>query len=708
MTQYMGVFLDEAREQLELLETNILQMERGDTSTEILQTLFRAAHTVKGSSRAMGFMVVGDLTHHMEDILDNLRNGRQTATTETVDVLLKCLDTLTALIDEIASTGNPGSNHSAEVAALIKRLEGLCTRTDAAAAVAASTLESAGIVAVDMEITDYQQTAIDQALASGLNVFRVGVSISTECLMKSVRAYMVLGGLGEIGTVLVCSPNEDKLDAEEFDNQVDLIFAGSCPAADVEACLGKISELDHVSVEAFAPAPHVASAPATSTVAEPSSDPATDAPAPAAQQTQARTSQTIRVDVARLDNLLNLIGEMVIDRTQIARMAADLRSRYRQDALVEQLVEGADRLARITSELQDQVMKARMLPIDGVFQRMPRMVRDLAQKTGKEVRLVIEGGETELDRSVLEVIGDPLIHLLRNSVDHGIETPDGRAAAGKDAAGLITLSARHEENHIVIKIVDDGRGIKVGPIKEAAVSKGSITRAEADAMSDAEALMLIFRSGVSTAEKLSDISGRGVGMDIVRSNLERIGGRISLDTKVGLGTVFTIRLPLTLAIVRGLTVRAGTGTYVFPLNAVDEMIRLGTQTDDVNLRSAGGQSVIVLRGSTVPVINLEASIAAERTIASVSNVDREAYIVVVKTGSRRIGIAVDGLAGEQEVVIKSLGTYLGDIAGVAGATILGDGSVALIVDVERLAAGIGEVSTRSEEVVGSRSDLQRV
>jgi len=598
-----------------------------------------------------------------------------------------------ALIDEIASTGDPGAKHSVEVAALIKRLESLCVQTDAAAAVTASEPERADAVAADIEITDYQQTAIDQAVASGLNVFGVSVTISTECLMKPVRAYMVLGGLGEMGTVLVCSPNEDKLDAEEFDNRVDLIFAGSCQTADVEACLARISELDHVSVQAHALEAKAASTLTDAPAAVTPGEPATDTPTATAQQPQARTSQTIRVDVARLDNLLNLIGEMVIDRTQIARMAADLKSRYRQDALVEQLVEGADRLARITSELQDQVMKARMLPIDGVFQRMPRMVRDLAQKTGKEVRLIIEGGETELDRSVLEVIGDPLIHLLRNSVDHGIEPPDGRAAAGKTPAGLITLSARHEENHIVIKIVDDGRGIKVGPIKEAAVSKGSITRAEADAMSDAEALMLIFRSGVSTAEKLSDISGRGVGMDIVRSNLERIGGRISLDTKVGHGTVFTIRLPLTLAIVRGLTVRAGTGTFVFPLNAVDEMIRLGTHSDDVNLRSAGGQSVIVLRGSTVPVINLEASIAGGHSIAQLSKVDAEAYIVVVKTGTRRIGIAVDGLAGEQEVVIKSLGTYLGDIAGVAGATILGDGSVALIVDVERLAAGIGDIAT---------------
>ena len=725
MQQYLGVFLDEAREQLELLETNILEMERGDTSTEILQVLFRAAHTVKGSSRAMGFLVVGDLTHHMEDILDNLRNGRQTATTETVDVLLKCLDTLTVLIDEVASAGENSDTHSADVNALIARLEALANGAPAAASASAGlsiTLdgrESSGSVdasaeEVDIEISDYQQTAIDQAAASGLNVFRITVNISTECLMKSVRAYMVLGGLGEIGTVLLCTPNEDKLDAEEFDNRIDLIFAGAVDTAGVERVLGKISEIEGVAVSLWAraagehrggvsgetaqqPAAPLESVPQSGTAAAIDSTKPTNSPAPTAAPAQ--HSQTIRVDVARLDNLLNLIGEMVIDRTQIARMAADLKARYRQDSLVEQLIEGADRLARITSELQEQVMKARMLPIDGVFQRMPRMVRDLAQKTGKEVRLIMEGGETELDRSVLEVIGDPLIHLLRNSVDHGIEPAGDRATAGKEAAGLIKLTARHEENHIVIKIFDDGRGINVAAIKESAVAKGTLSRAEADIMPDSEALMLIFRSGISTAAKLSDISGRGVGMDIVRSNLEKIGGRISLDTKIGCGTTFTIRLPLTLAIVRGLTVRAGNGTFVFPLNSVDEMIRLGTHADDIKLHTSGGQSVIVLRGSTVPVIGLEASIAGVRSIGSLTAVDPDAYIVVVKTGTKRIGIAVDGLAGEQEVVIKSLGSYLGDIIGVAGATILGDGSVALIVDVERLATDVGESRTeRTKEI----------
>ena len=708
MTQYMGVFLDEAREQLELLETNILQMERGDTSTEILEVLFRAAHTVKGSSRAMGFTVVGELTHHMEDILDNLRNGRQAATTETVDVLLKCLDTLTSLIEEIAVAGATAAASEIAVQALIAELKRLCDRP---APQAEAPLVDAPTEApsVEIEIGDYQRTAIDQALASGLHVYQVGVVISSECLMKSVRAYMVLGGLGEIGTVLVCSPNEDRLDAEDFDDRIDLIFASGSEKADVEKALSRISEIQDISVQSWATATgiecHVASpvgtcssdGPAPAAVVgteniEPSTPPAGMPPAARRQEAPATHAQTIRVDVTRLDNLLNLIGEMVIDRTQIARTAADLRVRYRQDELVERLIEGADRLARITSELQEQVMKARMLPIDGVFQRMPRMVRDLAQKTDKEVRLVIEGGETEIDRSVLEVIGDPLIHLLRNSVDHGIEPPADRAAAGKDTTGLITLSARHEENHIVIRIVDDGRGINVLPIKESAVAKGSITRAEADSMPDSEALMLIFRSGVSTAAKLSDISGRGVGMDIVRSNLERIGGRISLDTKVGTGTTFTIRLPLTLAIVRGLTVRTGTGTYVFPLGAVDEMIRLGINADDVRLHSAGGQSVIVLRGTTVPVISLQAALDGHPSPGEMGIVDPEAYIVIAKIGSRRMGIAVDGLAGEQEVVIKSLGSYLGDIAGVAGATILGDGNVALIVDVERLTAGIGEAS----------------
>ena len=399
--------------------------------------------------------------------------------------------------------------------------------------------------------------------------------------------------------------------------------------------------------------------------------------------------------MSRLDNLLNLIGEMVIDRTQIARISGDLRERYPQDDLASHLLEATNRIARITGELQDEIMKARMLPIDGVFQRMPRMIRDLAQKTGKEIDFQMLGGETELDRSVLEVLGDPLIHLLRNSVDHGVEAPNDRVAAGKPRQGVVTLGARHEENQIVIEITDDGGGIDPVKIKAAGVKKGVITQAAADLMTDRDALSLIFASGFSTAQTISDISGRGVGMDIVRSNLEKLGGRILLDSKVGKGSRFTIHLPLTLAIVRALLVQAGGGTYVIPLSSVVEMLRLGESNGGIVRRTVGGQAVIVLRGKTVPLANVADVLCGDPRATSAERIPDDAYVVIVGFGEKQIGLCVDALAGEQEVVIKSLGMLLGDITGLSGATILGDGRVALIMDVAKAVESIRDVSLTS-------------
>jgi two-component system chemotaxis sensor kinase CheA len=323
---------------------------------------------------------------------------------------------------------------------------------------------------------------------------------------------------------------------------------------------------------------------------------------------------------------------------------------------------------------------------------MPRMVRDLAQKTGKEVDFQMSGGDTELDRSVLETLADPLIHLLRNSVDHGIEPPEEREAAGKPALGKVTLSARHEENHIVIDITDDGGGIDPDKMRSAAVKKGLIAQAQADVMSDRDAVHLIFAAGFSTAKTLSDISGRGVGMDIVKSNLEKLGGRVIVESQVGRGSRFTIHLPLTLAIVRALLVSAGGGTYVLPLSSVVEMLRLGTREGEVSRRSVGGHAMIVLRGRTMPLANLADVLCEDPMATSVTHVAEDAYVVVVGFAEKQVGLCVDGLIGEQEVVIKSLGKLLGEIHGLAGATILGDGHVGLIVDPAKAIACVGDLA----------------
>lgn len=704
MSQYLDVFLDEGREQLVLLETNILEMERGNHTTEMLQVLFRAAHTLKGSSRAMGFLAIGDLTHEMENILDALRLDTLKVSTPIVNALLDCLDALGALVESVGESGTDTDSAGKDIPALVARLDLL--RTGAApseapqAAAAPLLLENAP----DFALAAHELAGVETALEAGMRVYQIAISLSADCLMKSVRAWMVLGALEPLGTVLACEPGEDALEAEEFELSFRMVFAAEAPIAEAEAALAALSELASVTILPWA-SPALPGAvidpPATPEPAR--SVPAASAPdkpvadKPTAEKTTAEkttaekpaASQTIRVEVSRLDNLLNLVGELVIERAQIQRLGAELHRRYPRDEEAAQLGETTHRIARITGELQDQIMKARMLPIDGVFQRLPRMVRDLVQKTGKEVRFDMSGGETELDRTVLEVLSDPLIHLLRNSVDHGIEPPETRAAAGKPVEGSVTLAARHQENHIVIEITDDGAGMDPAKLKESAIRKGLLTEAVAATLSDRDALGLIFASGFSTAAVLSDISGRGVGMDIVKSNLEKVGGRILIDSTLGQGSRFTIHLPLTLAIVRAVLVEAGGGTYVLPLGGVVEMLRLGTGHSAVARRTLGGQAVISLRGRTIPLANLSALLCGSAEATHPDSIESDAYVVVAGVGDRQVGLCVDALVGEQEVVIKSVGTLLGDIPGLAGATILGDGRVALIVDIAKSVARVG-------------------
>jgi two-component system chemotaxis sensor kinase CheA len=391
------------------------------------------------------------------------------------------------------------------------------------------------------------------------------------------------------------------------------------------------------------------------------------------KQAASVSGQTVRVDVTRLDALMNLIGELVIDRTRIAQIGSELRSKF-SDPNIDALEETVSHIARITSDLQDQIMKARMMPIETVFNRFPRVVRDLAQKLGKDVKLELVGGETELDRSVIEVIGDPLLHILRNSVDHGLEDPDTREQLGKPRQGRVLVKACHQDNHIVIEISDDGRGIDAERIRKKAVEKGLLTKDQAERMTEREALQYIFSSGFSTAAEVSEVSGRGVGMDIVRSNLQRLGGLIDLETEVGKGSRFVLRLPLTLAIIRGLLTNVGEQVIVLPLGSVVETLLV----EAASIQSVNRNEVIVLRGQTLPLVRLNEMFAIHSREDSTEDGQ---YVVVVGLAERRIGLAVDGLVGEKEVVIKSLSRFCGEVPGISGATILGDGNVALIADV---------------------------
>lgn len=720
MSQYLDLFLQEADEQLEVIEQETLKLET-DPTVDRLQVIFRAAHTLKGSSRAMGFHALAELTHEMENLLDQLRQGRE-VTTEIADALLACLDTLNMMKASIAE----GKGGKVECAALIEQLrtlsstwvdgaqvdvsapqlevvepetssrrkgkkQGVSEAPAESASADAASGEGVAVAALPEEI----RSALLEAQSEG-PVFHVAFELSPDCVMKYVRAYMAIAAIQEHGEVLVTIPDRHQLEEEQFDSVFELFFQTKQPIEDLAKKFQGIAEVARFDLKEWAGEgtgeaaprenessdPPISSAPATSqsqaSKPEPTAVEPARAPEGVAPPKRTDSGQTVRVDVARLDELMNLVGELVIDRTRVAQIGAVLSSKYDYDENIEALGETVGHITRITSDLQDQIMKARMLPIETVFNRFPRMVRDIAQKLGKEIRLELSGGETELDRSVIEVIGDPLLHILRNSVDHGIERPDAREAAGKPRQGVIHVSAKHQENHIVIEIEDDGAGIAVDKVKAKALASGLLTQEAVDRMTDKEAFQLIFASGLSTAEVVTDVSGRGVGMDVVKSNIQKLGGIIDVDSVPGNGTKVSLRLPLTLAIIRGLLVDVGGVVYVIPLGSVIETL-LVRRSD---IQRVARKQVIVIRGLTTPLVRLRDVFGARANCAE-ERCD-EHFVVIVGLAEQRIGLVVDSLIGEQEVVIKSLSRFCGEIRGISGATILGDGNVALITDVNSL------------------------
>ncbi len=790
MSQFLGVFLDEAREQIVLLEEDILKLEQSP-SESLLQEIFRAAHTLKGSSRTMGFVPMGELTHAMEDVFDQLRHSKLGVSGALINALFAALDSLKSMIEDIADGGNTTRDTSGETVRLRAVLEGggeeetkiqgtgtafqqatnnKYQTTDGGEALSSS--QNCTPAGFELRLSEAASEAAAEARGMGSTVYGLKLEVASDCIMKSVRALMTLQALDRIGTVLASLPDEDGLENEAFDTTFEVALTSEASVDEITATAHSVNEIrctllapwegpptsgpdakrgsagahGMTTAQGMTTAPDVATAasagaPADSPACTPApvsspSDAVVTSEAPAAAVTKAAQTPaaqsktenqkskapnaTVRVDVARLDKLLDLVGELVIDRTRIARIGLKFEQQYSGSVLLESLNETSVHIGRITDELQDEIMKARMLPLESVFSRFPRMIRDLAQKLGKEVQFEVEGQETELDRSVIELIGDPLIHMLRNSIDHGIEMPDERARAGKPRAGTIHLRASHQENSIVIEIAEDGRGIDPDRLKRIAVSKCLLTEEAAQRLSRKEAINLIFAPGFSTAAALTDISGRGVGMDIVRSSLQKLGAVIDIDTRIGKGTTFRVRLPLTLAIIRGLLVDVAGSVYALPLNAVTETLKVDADTIHV----IAHREVILQRGRTLPLVRLRDVFAppvkadgrrqageptayaaahdqtanAERAEANSTDKAQDLrltsprmqsdslYVVVAGMAEKQVGFVVDALVGEQEVVIKTLGAFIGEIKGIAGATILGDGRVALIADINGLTA----------------------
>ncbi len=685
MNQYMNMFVEESREHLQTLNRCLLELEGNTENISVLDEIFRSAHTIKGMSATMGFTVIAELTHEMENVLDLLRKETLNCSSEIVDLLFRCVDTLERSVDNAVAGAE-----AEDVTDLVQSLKAIVSGdkapapTTKAAATPRAKSTTSGISAepeeLPIELNDTDKDIIAAAQRQDLFAMHLFITLDKNCVLKSARVYMIMTALEDFGEVIKTIPPSDELEKENFDGSFDAILLTGREEEEIHKRLMSISEVINVDINKLPDlnlaAMAVSAQPTTNT--QPSASTVAVTGKPAAKKTdeggdrKLKGGQSVRVDIDKLDTLLNIVGEIVINKTRLAQIGLIHK--------LGDLVETIEQMDRVTTELQTIVMKIRMVPVGQVFNRFPRMVRDLSRELNKEINLVIEGEETEMDRTVIDEIGDPLVHLLRNSVDHGVEHADERRMAGKDPMGQVRLVAMHEGNNVVIDIEDDGKGINPDIIKKKAVEKGIITQPEADKMDANEAVRLIFAAGFSTAEVVSDVSGRGVGMDVVKTKIEALGGTVDVDTKLGLGSRFRIRLPLTLAIIQALLVKVAEETYAIPLGSIDSTINI--KPEDIS--TVQNKEVFLLRGQIIPILRLDATLDVPRDKEKTTNEDEELYVVIVHMGDQKAGIIVDTLVGQHDIVIKSLGKLMTNINVIAGATVLGDGSVALILDVGTL------------------------
>jgi two-component system, chemotaxis family, sensor kinase CheA len=666
-SEYLDMFLAEGREHLQELTLAVVRIEEAPDDRETVDEIFRIAHSLKGMSATMGFAGMAALTHQMEDVFELLRQRSGGLTREAIDVLLECLDALSAAVDAIDATG-------AEAIApepLIERLRGLVRERSPEQII--KRLEQA---AVPSELAE---------LASGQRVVRVSAVLAEDVQMPAVRAYMVLAALAEMGETLACTPTPD--DVESFaGREVDAWLIAARDDVELAAAAGAVPEVADVQVtEAVAavllpeadpvPAPPVPAAPADAPAAPAPAAPAPvapaapappKAPAAAASPRSHKPSSTVRVDAERLDQLMHFMGELVLHRTQVEALAAH--------ADVPGLSQAMQELARTSQALQAMVMQVRMIPVEAVFLRFPRLVRDLSTKLGKQVELELVGKDTELDRTVVDALGDPLVHLVRNSLDHGLEPPQDREAAGKPATGKLQISARHAGGNVIISVRDDGRGIDPRKVARRAADRGLIPEDAVDGMDAARAAELLFHPGFSTAEVTSDISGRGVGMDAVRTTIRELGGEVLLTSEQGQGTCAQIRLPLTLAIMAALLVEADGRIFAIPLDRIERTVRVA----DNAVRSVAGARMLVLSDGVLPVVDASERYGGEPA-------PEAAYAVVVRGASERLALTVDRLVGQRELVTRPLPPEVSDGSALSGAAVLSDGQIALIVDCDAVA-----------------------
>ena len=693
VSQYLEIFLDETKEHLQSLNTQILELEADPERMDTVNEIFRAAHSLKGMAGTMGYKRMQALTHDMENVFSEVRNGNIKVRPEMIDVLFQCLDALEEYTNNIQTSADEGTNDNE---GLIKQLTAMLDGKSSDEAPAGKKAEKAETKASstqkwdEIALDDSQIRVIKAAQKQGKNVFGITVEIQESCILKAARAFLVFKAIEEVAEIIISEPSAQDVEDEKFDRDFTLVVISDSSLDTVIKAAEHVSEIEKVTgavivlennknykasddVEVEEPKKNYEE------MVNIKSQPAVAEPAAAAAKTDAKkqtpgkpvVNRTVRVDIEKLDSLMNLVSELIIAKNSLVSASSQ-----DQAATSQGFNEQIEYLESVTTNLHESVMKVRMVPIESVVNKFPRMIRDLSKKLGKKMELYMTGEETELDRTVVDEIGDPLMHLLRNSADHGLESAEVRAQRGKPAVGSIFLDAYQDGNNVVIEVRDDGNGIDVEAVKNKAIERGTITPEQAVNMSDKEIINLLFLPSFSTAKAVTDVSGRGVGLDVVKSKIESLSGEVEVKSKLGEGSTWTIRLPLTLAIIQSLMVVVGGEKYAIPLGSIQTLEDIPVS----DIKYVQSKEVIHLRGSVIPIIRLNEVLDIE----SKKSADENLVVVIVKKGDQMAGLVIDELIGQQEIVIKSLGKYIKQCKFISGATILGDGEIALILDANAL------------------------
>ncbi|MCR5654331.1 MAG: chemotaxis protein CheA [Lachnospiraceae bacterium] len=687
-SQYLEIFLDEAKEHLQSLSDQLMILEDDPTSSDSINEIFRAAHSLKGMAGTMGYKHMQDLTHDMENVFTEVRNNTIVVTGDIVDVLFKCLDALEEYTENIQNTQDEGDKDNAHlIKALNDILEGKggaapaeAPKEEAKEEAPAAAPEAAGAPKwQEIKVGDSEQTTLDEAANQGKNIFGITVYVQESCILKAARAFLVFKALEELGEILISEPSSQDIEDEKFDFDFSLVFVTDSDAKAVKDAIMNVSEIESAVVDPFtavggaSPAPKKEEVTAVSEAkAETKAAPqAKDEKKPAEKKNSKPVNRTVRVDIEKLDVLMNLVSELIIAKNSL--VSATTKEGGSTSSGVNEQIEY---LESVTTNLHESVMKVRMVPIESVTQKFPKMIRDISKSLNKKIQLTITGEETELDRTVVDEIGDPLMHMLRNSADHGLESGEERIKRGKPEVGSIELNAYQDGNNVVIEVKDDGNGIDVEAVKNKGIERGVITKEQAEVMSDKDAINMLFLPSFSTAKKVSELSGRGVGLDVVKSKIESLSGEVEVKSELGVGSSFIVRLPLTLAIIQALMVVVGGEKYAISLGSIQTIEDVAPS----DIKFVQNKEVINLRGVVIPLIRLTKILDIPSTKAETDNL----IVCIVKKGDKLAGLVVDELIGQQEIVIKSLGKYINKSKIISGATILGDGEVALIIDANAL------------------------